>query len=105
MEQIGVVRAVLGDTIDLEVHDGKLKIQVVGGLNGESLIGSTVRARGVVTATFNDRRQATAVGLRVPSREYLGIERAGRADPFSTPERLSLFESRRRRRRLTGDNY
>ena len=85
MEQIGVVRAVLGDTVDLEVRDGKLKIQVVGGLNGESLVGSTVRVRGVVTATFNDRRQATAVGLRVPSREYLGIERAGRADPFSTP--------------------
>jgi uncharacterized protein YdeI (BOF family) len=76
-----------------------------------ALLGSVVRVRGVCSAIANERRELVGIRLWVPSfsPDYVQVEQAAPADPFSVPERFiaglrqfSTLEALNRRVRISG---
>ena len=76
-----------------------------------ALVGSVVRLRGVCSAVANDRRELVGIRLWVPSLspDFVQVEQAAPADPFSVPERFiaglrqfSTLEVLNRRVRISG---
>jgi hypothetical protein len=76
-----------------------------------ALLGSVVHLRGVCSAIANDQRELTGIQLLVPSTssDYVQVEQAAPADPFSVPERsiaslgrFSTLQAINRRVRISG---
>ena len=66
----GVFSAYLPNTVDLS-----------------HMIGAVIRMQGVCSATANDQRKLTSIRVWVPSEEFVQVEEAAPADPFSVPSR------------------
>lgn len=74
--------AVLGDTFKAHIPN----FSKTNGLPNW-LVDSRIALRGVVGTFFNQRRQALSFQLFVPSLEFVRVERAAPADPFSLTAR------------------
>ncbi len=109
----GYVRGVAHDgpwaRLEMTTSAGEFSALLPWSTQISKLLGSVVRVRGVCSALTNAKRQLTGIQLWVPSPQYLEVEEAEPADPFTVAARtiaslrqFNSIQAANRRVRVTG---
>jgi hypothetical protein len=80
-------RATLLLVLALDGGTVNVQIQNFGSLDGERLVDSVIRVRGVGASSGNEKRQFVGSVLLVPDRDDLVVEKEAPVDPFAGPVR------------------